>query len=256
MLPLQRQRRILAYLAQHGSGTVAELAEICHVSDMTVRRDLVLLEKEQTIQRTHGGAVYVDAPKLEMTFEDKESFHRDVKDRIALCAVKTFVHNGLVISLEGGTTVTAMARHLDHTTNLTILTNGLRTAASLERMLPTSTVMCSGGTLRDVSHTLVGPIAEQFFERFHAQVAFLSAIGMTLEQGLMDADLLESQAKRAMSAAAARRVVLLDSTKIGRRSFTTTLQFDEVDALITDDGVQPSMVEEIKERGVDVIVAP
>src|SRR3712207_5079828 len=121
MLPFQRRQRILAHLAQHGGGTVAELAELCDVSEMTIRRDLAGLEEEEAVQRTHGGAIYRYPADEELTFDAKESYHKDLKDKLAACAVSRFVHNGAVILLEGGATVTGMARHLGPFANLTIL---------------------------------------------------------------------------------------------------------------------------------------
>lgn len=257
MLPLQRRSRIVAYLAQHGGGTVAELAALCDVSEMTIRRDLASLEAEEAVQRTHGGAVYLDSSSIELPFDAKEGYHKELKDRIAACAVRRFLHNDAVIILEGGTTVTGMAQSLAGFSNLTILTNGLRTAAALHDLLPAATVMCSGGTLREVSYTFLGPLAQQFFGRFHAHMAFFSAIGFTLEEGFTDADLLESEAKRAMSAAARRRIVLLDSAKFGVRSFTTTFRATpaEVDVLVTDDGAPTEILDVVRDRGIEVIVA-
>lgn len=256
MLPLHRQRRILAHVAEHGSSSVADLADLCRVSEMTIRRDLMLLERNRAIRRTHGGAVSISSPLLELTFDAKVSRQRELKDRLARFAVKQCLHDGMVISLEGGTTITAVAQHIDPKSKLTILTNGVRTAAALLRLLPECTVICSGGTLREVSHTMVGPLAEQFFTQFHAQTAFFSAIGMTPEHGFVDADLLESEAKRAMAAGADRRILLLDSTKFGVRSFKTTFRPAEIDVLITDEGAPRQTLDLLARDGVEILVAP
>lgn len=256
LLPLERHRGILRHLGQHGRATVAELASLCSVSEMTIRRDLAELEESKVVERTHGGAVFVPSMNRELTFDAKESYHRELKDRLASYAANRFVHNNAIVCLEGGTTITGMAPHLGRFSNLTILTNGLRTAAALHDLLPASTVMSSGGTLREVSYTFVGPVADEFFSRFRSEIAFFSAIGLTPEDGYTDANLLESQAKRSMAAAAGRRIALVDSTKLGYRSFTMTFQLDEIDLLITDDQAPADVLEQLRDKGVEVEIAP
>jgi len=52
-----RLDQIVTLLNEHGFLTVAEISRLCDVSEMTVRRDLDLLNSQDRIQRTYGGAV-------------------------------------------------------------------------------------------------------------------------------------------------------------------------------------------------------
>jgi DeoR/GlpR family transcriptional regulator of sugar metabolism len=255
MFALQRMQMILDYLVRHGAGTVADLSRLFNVSEMTIRRDLARLAADHPIRRTHGGAVYLDSAAAEPAFEVKEVANRGLKERIALYAAQHFVGDNGVIILEGGTTVARMAPHLGGHTDLTVVTNGLRSVRTLSGLLPESTVLCSGGMLRENSLTFVGPVAEQFFRRFHANRVFLSATGLTLKDGFTDPSVLESQVKREMLSAADEHIVLLDSTKFDQRSFTTSFGLDEIHVLITDAGVPPAWLPELRERGIDVHVA-
>lgn len=255
VLPLERKQRIIEYLSHRAGATVVELSVLCGVSQMTIRRDLESLAEEQIIERTHGGAVYVGSVAAEPPFSAKKSEHEDLKERIAAYAAQHFITDGQVIILEGGTTVASLVPHMARYSELTVVTNGLRTVSTLHSLRSTHTVICTGGILRNVSSTFVGPMTEHFFRQLHAHVAFFSATGFTLEGHFTDPNLLESQVKVEMRAAASKVVMLLDSTKFGQRSFTKTFRIDEVDVLVTDDRVPRSAVEELMERGVDVHIA-
>ena len=158
--------------------------------------------------------------------------------------------------MEGGTTVTAMVEYLRDKQDLTVVTNGLYISNELQRLLsPNTNIICAGGILRPGSSTFVGPVAERFFREFHANKLFLSATGLTLEAGVTDPHMLETQVKKAMIASASKVIMLLNSSKFGVRSLMTVMNLDEIDVLITDEDSPTEMVEEITARGVDVRIA-
>ncbi len=99
-------------------------------------------------------------------------------------------------------------------------------------------------------------MTERFFKEFHANRLFLSATGLTLRDGITDPKMLEIQVKRAMIAAAQEVIILMDSTKFGTRSLMKVIDFSEVRLLITDDGAPVTMVEELRAKGVEVLIAP
>ncbi|MBU5441361.1 DeoR/GlpR family DNA-binding transcription regulator [Paenibacillus sp. MSJ-34] len=111
------------------------MSELLNVSEMTVRRDLKELEKEDIVWRTHGGAVFVQTPNPEPPFDEKRGAHLDLKERIAEYAANRFVRDDSVIFLEGGTTVTGMAGFLGQYRDLLIVTNGLYTASALKKIV-------------------------------------------------------------------------------------------------------------------------
>ncbi len=52
-----RLSQIVDRIEKRGSVSISELAENFNVSEMTVRRDLIELEKMSIVRRVHGGAV-------------------------------------------------------------------------------------------------------------------------------------------------------------------------------------------------------
>jgi DeoR/GlpR family transcriptional regulator of sugar metabolism len=154
--------------------------------------------------------------------------------------------------MEGGTTVTSMAQFLNPEQQLAVVTNGYNTISALKQHIPQTSVLCCGGMLRDISYTFVGQIAEQFFAQIHAQTVFLSASGITLEQGFTDPNMLEGQVKKAMSLAARQKVMLIDADKFGKLSLLTTFKLEEIDVIITNEGAPADMLDKLRNIGIDV----
>lgn len=256
MLPAQRRRQILADIEIHGGSTIIELSQKYKVSEMTVRRDLQTLEEEGLLKRTHGGAIRSATPTVEPRYASKQKLNAVQKISIARYAAEKLVDDGDVIILEGGTTVTTMARYLAGKENLTVVTNGLYTTNELQYLLPHASVICTGGILREVSSTFVGPVTERYFQEFHANKLFLSTTGLTLETGYTDPSMLETQVKKAMISSVNQVIMLLDSSKFGLKSLVTVLPADGAHTLVTDEAAPEARLQALRDLGVDVHVTP
>ena len=179
------------------------------------------------------------------------------KGAIARYAVSELVADGDSIVLEGSTTVTAMVPHLAERHALTVVTNSLYTAEELRRRMPPSaTLLCAGGIIRPESSTFVGLAAERFFRALHVKRLFLSATGLSLQGGITDPQMLETQVKRAMIESASEVILMIDSSKFGGRSLTRVLDFSEITLLITDEGAPAEMIRGLKDQGMAVAVVP
>jgi DeoR/GlpR family transcriptional regulator of sugar metabolism len=149
-----------------------------------------------------------------------------------------------------------MVPHLRAKRELTVVTNGLYTANELSLLLPEITVLSTGGLLRYISFTYVGPTAEAFFDSFRGDKLFVSAMGLTLEAGLTDPNPLEAGVRARMQRAAGRVIALIDSTKFGVTSLVQTARADGVGTIVTDQGAPADMVSALRDLGVDVRIAP
>jgi DeoR/GlpR family transcriptional regulator of sugar metabolism len=252
MLAAVRQQRIFEDIERLGVSAISDLSQKYAVSEMTIRRDLRVLEEENRIRRTHGGAMRVTESAIEPRYMAKQALHATQKVDIARYAAENFVRNNDIIILEGGTTVTAMVQFLRGAENLTVVTNGLYTSCELQPLLPQATVICTGGILREVSATFVGPIAERFFKELHSNKLFLSTTGFTQDAGFTDPNMLETQVKKAMVTCADQVIMLMDSTKFNIKSLTTVLRAEELDLLITDSGAPTWVRAELEAKGVEV----
>ncbi len=258
--PLERRQQIVKDIDTfEDNHIILRLSQKYGVSEMTIRRDLKVLEDNGVIKRTYGGAVRWPAVQIEpplLARDKRVPLATSQKTRIARYAAQNLVESGAIFILEGGTTATAMAPYLADQDDLTVVTNGLATAEELRRHMPWSaTVLCPGGILRPDSCTFVGPITERFFREFHAHRLFLSATGLTLREGVTDPNILEIQVKRAMAGSAQAVVLLMDSSKFGVRSLMKVIDWSEVHTLVTDDGAPAEMLDSLRGHGVKVIIA-
>jgi DeoR family transcriptional regulator of aga operon len=251
VFPEERRREIVAGLKRDGRCLVAELARRLEVSEVTIRQDLDILEKEGVLQRTHGGAILSAKIGLERPFQVEETAHKAEKERIAAAAVE-LISSGDTVILDVGTTVTAAARQLvEQKKKPTVFTNGLNIAAILEAD-PEITTVVTGGTIRPKQHSLVNPFAGLILPRIHADIALIGVNGIEAEHGVTNVNVAEAEMKALFVRAARRRVVLADSSKVGKVALAKFADLNEIDLLVTDVGADKEDIAAIREKGLEV----
>ena len=250
MLNEERRRLILQILSHDGRVLVGDLARHFRTSQVTIRKDLDILQAHGRIHRTHGGALPARESALEdPTLREKEKLHRKEKSQIAATAAR-MVKEGQVVILDSGTTTTAIARALREREHLTIITNAVNIAAELSGS--SLDVILTGGTLRKNSFSLVGPIAEETLRRLNADILFLGVDGFDVHYGLSTPNLLEAKVNRAMMDVARVTVAVCDSSKFGRRSLSSIAPLSAVHHLITDRGIPKADLATLKKTGIEV----
>jgi DeoR/GlpR family transcriptional regulator of sugar metabolism len=248
----ERQHRIGEYLLKVEFASLEEIAKQVDASVSTVRRDLTLLESSGALRRTHGGARIVSPKSDEFTFSARDTHQLGEKEAIGRACAELIVPNQSVI-LDAGTTIYHVARYLEPKSPQ-IVTNSLPVAnlfASANRL----EVIVSGGVIYPRLGVLVGPLCVDSFSKMHADVAVMSAGGLSLD-GITNSHGLLIDIQRAMIAAAQKVIFCLDHTKLGRRSVLPLCDLDCVDAIVTDAGAPAEMLNQLRARGMEVIVAP
>ena len=225
MLPEARRRAIRSHLAQAGSDTIVALGKRFHMSTMTIRRDLKILQEAGFVTMSHGGAIYNgDSLHDRARPHPERAIVRAAEKRaIGHYAAANFVDDGDVLFLDSGTTARAIIPFLQGKRNLTIASNSMRTIDALFRYLPDSAILCAGGLLNATAQALVGPVAERFFEGFFARKAFISGLGFTIQAGVADSHMLDAAVKKSMTRSAETTVVVIDSSKIGHRAMAQVM---------------------------------
>src|SRR5579862_4146691 len=178
MQPEERQHRIGEYLQKVEFASLEDIADQVDASLSTVRRDLTLLESSGAVRRTHGGARIVTPKTDEFTFAARDTHQLAEKEAIGRACADLILSNQTVI-IDAGTTVYHVARYLESKAPQ-IITNSLPVAnlfASANRL----EVLLSGGVIYPRLGVLVGPLAVEAFSKIHADVAVMSAGGITLE---------------------------------------------------------------------------
>ena len=248
---MQRTQRLNAILEEVGvSGRVdvTGLAERLGVSGATVRRDLQSLSRSQLLVRTHGGAVS-QAAEDEVPAQVKAVLRQPEKRRIARAAA-ALVGEGAVVGLTGGSTTLELARVLKERRGLTVVTNSIDVASELAGR-PGIRLVMIGGIVRR-SRELVGPAAETMLANYHLDLAFIGVDGLSAE-GCTTYDEMEATTDAAFLAQARRRLVVADSTKIGRVTFARISPLSGLTDLVTDRGAPPEALEPVRQAGVAVI---
>jgi DeoR/GlpR family transcriptional regulator of sugar metabolism len=123
----ERRQQIVNLVNDCGRVSVAELAERFAVSVVTVRADLQALAARNLIVRTHGGAVSAGRGSRELSLAIRTQQQVSEKDRIGLAGAALISDDNAVI-LDSSSTALAIARHLKHHRDLTILTNSIAIA--------------------------------------------------------------------------------------------------------------------------------
>jgi DeoR family transcriptional regulator of aga operon len=250
LLNEERRREILGVLHRDGRVIVKELARRFRISQITIRKDLEFLDVQGVIQRTHGGALPVQAGALlDPSLREKEKLHRSEKARIAQAAVR-LVEEGQSVLHDSGTTTTAIARSLKEMKQLTVITNAVNIAAEMAGTQVE--VVLTGGVLRKNSFSLVGPLAERTLRQLSADILFLGVDGFDTKAGLFTPNLLESEVNRAMVDIARRTVAVCDSSKFGRRSLCNIMPVSAVHEVITDKRIPKSDLRALRDTGVKV----
>ena len=249
----ERQEHIVRIVEEHGRARVSDLASRFGVSAVTIRKDLVALEAERRLVRTHGGAITIGRSRPELAFEIRERLQADEKARIGEAGA-ALVHDGESIVMDASTTALSVARHLtarQDWSQLTVITNGLRIASELAGH-PGITVLMLGGRVRWEALSVVGQLGDGLFRRVNVQKAFLGAAGFTPDSGLADATEEEAQIKRSMVAAAREVIAIVDHTKWERAAFATFCPTDRLNIVLTDERAPDAMVRGLVARGIEV----
>jgi DeoR family transcriptional regulator of aga operon len=253
LLVEERRRRIIELLDRQERATVDELVERFGVSAVTIRGDLDALADAGVLVRSHGGALKrLDQPDVPIAV--KETLHHGEKVRIGHAAARLIRQDETVI-LDSGTTTAEIARQLKFLKlrSLTVITNALNIAMELAN-LPHIRVIMIGGILRQMSYSTVGPQAEQILRGLYADRLFLGVDGLDPEIGLTTPDVLEAQLNSLMIKVSRDVTAVADSSKFQRRSLSVIASVTDVHRIITDDKVDPDLVDGLRSRKIDVMV--
>ncbi len=251
MTSAERKHRIESYLQDVEFASLEELARHVGASVSTVRRDLTVLETVGGLKRTHGGARIVTPKTDEFTFSTRDTHQLAEKETIGRACAELIQPNQSVI-IDAGTTTYHVARHLEQKAPQ-IVTNSLP-VANLYSAAGRVELVLSGGVIYPRLGVLVGPLAVEAFSKIHADVAVMSAGGITLE-GLTNSHGLMIDIQRAMLRAAAKVIFCLDHTKFGRQSVSPLCDLEPIDVIVTDSQAPAELVQQLRARGIEVVVA-
>ena len=249
----ERHTYILEQLMKQSSVQVSELAELLYVSSVTIRKDLTELEKNGRLYRSHGKAILINPFANNRSVNEKESLNAEEKQLIGMEAAQLVVPNDSIL-LASGTTIHALARNLRPADKLTVVSASLQATEFLAENENIDIIQI-GGNVRHSSLSVVGQYSEMILRSCSFSKLFLGVDGIDLEFGISTTDMREAELNREMIHTAQKTIVLADSSKFGRRGFARICGMDDVDMIITDAHVSPTIAAAIEELGIDLVIA-
>lgn len=249
-----RHSAILDILQMQGSVSVTDLAERVNVSEVTIRKDLTILEKQNKLYRTHGKAIPI-SPYMENRHVNEKEKQNVLEKRAIGKMAATFVHSGDSILIASGTTIIFAAKELIDKSNLTVISASVSTSAVLSQSKSLDVVQL-GGIVRESSLSVVGSFAEDMLKYFNCNLLFMGADGVDLEFGVTTTNMMEANLNRMMMDAAQQTLLLVDSSKFGKKGFSKICNLDKIDRIITDDRIPLMYLESLQEMGIEVITVP
>ena len=243
----ERHDFIMDLLQQQGSVSGAALAERLKVSEVTIRKDLTLLEEKKMLYRAHGSAILIN-PYI----NEKENHTAAEKRAIGIRAASLVTPDDSIL-IASGTTMLFLAREIKAQGRLTVITSAVNIVPILVRDHNVDVVQL-GGMVRNTSVSAVGVYAERMLQDFSCSKLYLGVDGIDLEYGLSTTNLMEAGLNRAMIRTAQKTIVLADSSKFGRRGFSKICDLSDVDQIITDSNVSPHTLAQLRSQGIEVTV--
>lgn len=247
-----RHEYILKKLRENNKVTILELCEDMKVSNVTIRKDLKLLEEKNLLFRIKGGASMNNPYAVDKPILVKEYINSEEKNKIARAAVEMIKDNDSIL-IGSGTTAYAVAKMLSPSHRLTVITPALKVALELCNK-PNIEVLQLGGLIRPNSSSVAGQYAMRILDDVSCGILFLGVDGIDLEFGITISNLTEATLNQKMLHTSQNVVILADSTKFGRRGLGKICSLEDVDYIITDQGTSKKYVTALEEAGIKVIV--
>lgn len=245
----QRQHEMARLVIAEGQMSIAELAERLEVSQMTAYRHAAKLVETGLVRRVRGGVTPQPSSISESSLEYRWHVYRAEKQALSDACLQ-LVEPGMSVVIDDGTTLQPLVSRLHERTPLTVMTTFLPAITQLRQVHDINLIVV-GGAYRRHYDSLGGVLAADMVSQLRADLLFFcpSAIsdGVALHQ---EEDMVA--VKRAMIASSARRVLVADHSKLGRRATHRLASLEEFELVLTDDGASPDELAHVLGRGIPV----
>ena len=248
----ERRALILQMLEQKPEVQVTEISRETGISEVTIRKDLTILQSRHLLLRTRGGAMRkpVENQNQEKAIDIKRMFNFKEKERIGEEAAK-LIKDGDYVMFDSGTTTLEVARNLDRLQNLHIITNAMNIATELMKYKRFDVVMI-GGNVRSNSQSTVGPLALSVMRNFSRYKLFLGVDSFSIEEGISTHNMEEALLNQMMIQQADKVIAVFDSSKFNKRSYVHVADTRQLSCIITDRAIPTGMTTKLKSLGVEV----
>ena len=248
-----RRSAILQMLKQSSNISVNELSKKFGVSEVTIRKDLNLLKERNLLVRTRGGAILHDARRDDNDTSIRFKKLANYREKQAIGrAAANLIKDGDTVIIDSGTTTLQVARNLHKFRNLTIITNALNVAQEVLSYKRFNVILL-GGNIRNASESVVGALAETNLKMFYCDKLFMGVDSFSVENGLSTPNVEEANINQIMISRSNEVIAVFDSSKINKRALAFITTLDNIDTIVTDEGIDKSTRNQLKSTKVNVI---
>jgi DeoR/GlpR family transcriptional regulator of sugar metabolism len=250
MLAAERRQLIADRALAEKHVLVSELSRLFDVTEETIRRDLERLEKEGVLTRTYGGAIASRPTNEDLPFTTRNATNQEQKAAIARQALE-LIQDGDTLMVDPSSTSYELFKLLGAKRGLTVITNSVQALHELGGS--GHQVISTGGSLRERSFSLVGPVAENTVRKYHVDKLLMSCKAISAEKGILDSNEPECELKRRMLQQANQVILLVDHSKFDKTAFVKAAELHELDVVVTDRRPADPWPTKLAEAGVDLI---
>ena len=241
-----RQQTLRRQIETRGHIDISEAARHFEVSEMTIRRDISLLEKNGYAVAVKGGAI----PKAKICDNAQVS---PAKESIAIYMLELIkqMPNIKTLLLSTGSTTLALAKQIaESRLALTIITNSIPIASALFQT--PAKVILTGGELRNTSLDLVGPAAEKYLSEYNVDLLITGCDGADAQEGFYTSDLNLANYEKLCVKISEKVFILTESCKFKRRAFAQFAELKDVNCIVTDNKLQKLDREFLTRSGIEI----
>jgi len=251
---VERLNNILNTLKVKGGSTVKDLALYLNVSDMTIRRDLSLLEGQGLVKIFHGSVVYNQECDDQTEYSVVMASEKNVlqKQNIAKRAA-SLVEPGDMLIIDIGSTAEALTRALPEAIPLTIICYGVNILREIVQR-PNTELIFTGGRFHRDTQMFESNKGIALIREHRATKAFISAAGIDLKLGVTTINSYEIETKRAALESSLTRILIADSSKFGKVMPAHFAEITDFDVIITDKAIDTQYSKTIIDYGIDLIL--
>lgn len=252
MLPLERQKKIIELLSHKEVLKMAELTDELGISLDTLRRDINLLAGQGKIIKIYGGIKLAETRFGESSMDERMINNLEQKEAIAR-KCSELIHDGDCIYIDSGSTTFQIAKHIKHKKKLTVITNSIPVINELVHS--DVELIIIGGKIRSEEQSVVAFDYIFNFHELNVRKAFICCSGITIERGISDYNLEEAITRKKMIAQAKEVYVAADSSKFGKDVTVSIAPLSQIDAIVTDTGLDRSFLPKFKKLTTSLILA-
>ncbi|URZ03643.1 DeoR/GlpR family DNA-binding transcription regulator [Clostridium felsineum] len=248
MLKEERLQKILDMVDENNIIKITDINEKLGVTEITIRRDLKILEERGFIKRIYGGAKKVQKSAKdnfkELSSNEKRKINIELKKHIAKIAAGMVEEND-IIYIGPGTTNELIYDYIN-VSYAKVITNSMPVFLRFKDDSRFEVILV-GGRYRKRTDVFVGSFTNDILKSMRVKTAFVGTNGIC-DNNITTSNEEEGACQKIILDNAMEKYVLSDSTKIGKEDFFGFYNLEDITAIITDEVISEDLKEKYQKR--------